>query len=124
MNYCSIEDAWQENNNLLKKNIEEFDNSNPNLNTNNNNLNTTNNLNANNNLIFNNEKCDCDKLIEYVLKCKNCHNKLLKILNKNKLNSIISYLILIIENNRDIIIIILVFLFIYLLLNLINNILF
>jgi len=117
MNYCSIEDAWQENNNLLKKNIEEFDNSNPYLNTNNNN-------NNNNNLIFNNEKCDCDKLIEYVLKCKNCHNKLLKILNKNKLNSIISYLILIIENNRDIIIIILVFLFIYLLLNLINNILF
>jgi len=139
MNYCSIEDAWKENNTFSnqKNIIENFDNNQTNNNlsnqTNNNLSNQTNNNNdlqnqnnnnllnqTNNDLIISN--CDCDKLIDYVLKCTECHDKLLNILNKNKYYSIINNLISIIRRNRDNIIIILVSLFILLLLNLLNNI--
>lgn len=141
MNYCSIEDAWKESNTFSnqKNIIEKFDNNQTNNNlsdqTNNqsNQSNQTNNLsnqtnnnnlpnqtNNNNNLTISN--CDCDKLIDYVLKCTDCHDKLLNILNKNKYYSIINNLISIIQRNRDSIIIILVSLFILLLLNLLNNI--
>ena len=111
MNYCSIEDAWQ-NSNTFKNNIEHFENNIEHIEDN-----------INLHIDTQKETCDCDKLIEHILKCKKCHDKLLLIMNKNKYELFIKYLITIIQKNKDLIILIFIIIFIFLLFNLLSNIL-
>jgi len=130
MNYCLLKDAWEENNTISnfisniedKSNIRENESNNEQttkLNENFTNVSKTNNV--PNSVLETNNLCDCDKITDYIIKCENCHNKLLIILIKNKYNMIINHLINILKINKDFIILILIFLFIILLFNLISK---
>jgi hypothetical protein len=150
MNYCLIEDAWGKNNYIsqqykenntqsigndinqtkfiesfscdnnysqVSNHIEKFDNI---INQNINNKNSIENSIENS---INDTTCDCDKLLLHILKCKSCHNKILKLLNTNNRYILFNNLNEIIDNNKDIIILILIGLAILLFFNLINNLL-
>ena len=104
MNYCSINEAWEitkspEENNLLDNQIENFEEN------------------------VNSKDCNCEKLIEQILKCPKCQDIIYNMLVQNKYQFYINYLINIILKNRDIIVIILILLFILLLFNLVGTIL-
>ena len=75
----------------------------------------------------NSSDCDCDQLILQILKCKNCHEKIINLFNlqnqnqNNYFNNLFDNINKIIIQNKDIITLVCIILFIILVFNLINN---
>ena len=109
MSYCLIQDAWKDtdyfNNN--EQNIEKFQNIDDKF---------------QNIDIKKNNGNDCDKIFEHIYNCDKCKEKIFKIIYKNKYDNAINYVNIIIQENRNIIVIILFILFILLLFNLLIHI--
>lgn len=117
MNYCSLKDAWSNNDHiskqfkeymnpyLLEKNVENFANEEANI------IKRTKEERVCTNI-------DCDDIVNHIKKCKRCYKKV-KILMKSKILFNLEDLV---NDNRDTIILILIGISIILFFNLVNNI--